>query len=158
MPNDVPANVTIEDARLIFLNFAGREGRFNSQGERNFCVVLDNKTAQQMKKDGWNVKLPKDITDPDMEQQRDPFLPVAVKFTIKPPTVVMITSAGRRYLTEHTVEILDSMEFANVDLVVNASRWDVNEKTGIKAYLKSIYVTIEEDDLARKYANIPESE
>lgn len=158
MPTNVPVNVTIEDARLIFLNFGGREGKFNTQGERNFCVVLDPDTAKRMAAEGWNVKFPKEIDDPDMQDERDPFLPVAVKYTMRPPTIVMITSNGRTYLKEDMVEILDGMDFAQVDLIVNASRWEVNGKSGIKAYLKSMYVTIAEDDLERKYASIPEAD
>ncbi len=146
--------VTIEDARLIFLNFAGREGMYNTAGQRNFCVALDEKTAKAMAADGWNVKFPKD-EEPEQEYSRDPYLPVAVKYTVRPPKVVMITSAGRTYLTEDMVEILDGMEFSNVDLIINASHWEVNGKTGVKAYLKSLYVTIEEDDLERKYSHVP---
>lgn len=157
MPN-APEQVTIEDARLIFCNFAGREGTFNAAGDRNFCVVLDDATAKRMAKDGWNVKFPKDIEDPDMQDQKDAFLPVAVKYKVRPPTVVMITSNGRTFLKEDTVEILDGMDFSQVDLIVNASRWDINGKTGIKAYLRSMYVTILEDDLERKYANVPSAD
>ena len=44
-----------------------------------------------------------------------------------------------------------------MDLTLNPYAWEVNGKTGVKAYLKSIFVTIVEDDLDRKYADVPDS-
>ena len=58
------------------------------------------------------------------------------------------------FLNEGNVELLDWAQFKNVDLVVRPYEWKVGPKTGIKAYLKTMYVTLEEDDIERKYANM----
>lgn len=148
--------VTIEGARLIFRNFTGAEGRFNEEGDRNFAIVLDAKQAEEMKADGWNVKFPNPREDE--EEARDPYLQISVKYKIRPPLVVMITSTGRTNLTEETVGTLDWADITNADLIIAPYQWNVGEKTGIKAYLRSLYVTVNEDALARKYALLEEGQ
>lgn len=148
MPRDVKTFM-VEDAHIIYPNFSGREGPFNKAGVRGFNVILDPKTAREMAKDGWNVKFPEPTDEGDA---RDPHINVRLRFDVHPPLVVMISSTSRTTLNEETVEVLDSVEFETVDLIANASNWDVNGKTGVKAYLKSMFVTIAEDALQRKYA------
>lgn len=156
MPNE-RMTFKVEDARLLpfpFMNFSGRPDRFNVEGgKRTFCVALDVKTAEAMVKDNWNVKFP-DPRGEDEEDVRDPYIQVEVKYKVRPPKIVMITSSSRTILTEDLVGILDGMDFTNVDLIANASTWEVGGKTGIKAYLKTMYVTIDEDDLDLKYAEV----
>ena len=56
MNNNV-SNIVMEDARIIFRNFAGKETKFNREGSRNFCAVLDGKEeADELSAIGWNVK------------------------------------------------------------------------------------------------------
>lgn len=140
----------IEDAQIIFRNFEGKEGMYNKKGDRNFAVIIpDDKTAQDMLRDGWAVK----FLEPREEgESPTPYVSVNVNYNNRPPRVVTLTSNGRTNLTEDTVEILDWANIANVDLICRAYDWEVNGKTGTKAYLQTMFVTIEEDDLERKYA------
>jgi len=144
-------NVTMEGVRIIFRNFSGKEGQYNREGDRNFAVLLDPKTADRMSQDGWNVKVLQPREEGDEPQ---PYLTVAVNFKGRPPRVVMITSRGRTNLDEDSVGALDWAEILNVDLIVRPYEWAVSGKTGVKAYLQSIYVTIQEDPLELKYADL----
>ena len=147
--------VVMEGVRIIFRNFAGKEGQFNREGDRNFAVLLDDTMANTMAEDGWNVKWLKPRED-DEEESPQAYLQVSVNFKGRPPLVMLVTTRGRTKLDESAVEELDWVDIKNVDLIVRPYEWAVNGKTGIKAYLQSIYVTIEEDILQIKYAEMDE--
>lgn len=153
-----PADNTVmmEGVRIIFRNFTGKEGQYNREGDRNFAVLLDDNVANQMAEDGWNVKWLKPREDIDEEEEPQAYLQVSVKFDPRPPRVVMVTSRNRTKLDEDTISELDQADIVNVDLIVRPYEWNVNGKTGIKAYLQSLYVIVEEDALEKKYAEMDE--
>jgi hypothetical protein len=146
--------LSLENVRIGFRNFEGREGQYNKKGERQFAVFLeDHQLAEELAAEGWNVKFPKereDKPDPD-EPGRDPFLQVSVGFEFYPPNVFLISNDKPTRLTEDEVGMLDWAEIEQVDLVLRPYEWSVNRNSGIKAYLKSGYFTIVTDKFAQKY-------
>lgn len=153
MANDVK-NISIENAKICFRNFSGKAGKYNPAGCRNFCVLIDNEFAEKLIEDGWNIKWLRPRNDGDEPQA---YISVTVRFTNIPPKVFLITSKNKTPLTEDTINMLDWAEIENVDLIIRPYTWDVNGNTGIKAYLKTMYVTIVEDEFAAKYEDTPDS-
>lgn len=151
MVND---NIIIENARIGFRNFSGKEGKFNPPGRRNFCLFLESDLAHKLQNDGWNVRYLQP-RDPDDEPQA--YIQVAVNFDNIPPKIVLVTKNSKTTLNEEEVNILDWAEIKNVDITVRPYNWEVNGKHGVKAYVKTMYVTIVEDDFANKYNDVPDS-
>ena len=145
--------VQIDEARIIYRNFAGAPSKFNREGDRNFAVVIeDQDIAEVLTEKGWNVKI-----KPPREEGDEPFmfLPVKVKFNDRGPKVYLQNSLGGRNrvtLDEDTVSILDNVDITNVDLDIRPYDWDVQGKTGRTAYLQSICVTQEVDRFLDRYA------
>jgi hypothetical protein len=154
MPQD--NTVLMEGVRIIFRNFSGKEGQYNREGDRNFAVLLDDKTAQALAEDNWNVKWLRPRTE-DEEEAPQAYLPISVNFKGRPPRIVLITSRGRTNLDEGSVEMLDWADIINIDLIIRPYEWTVNQKSGVKAYLQSLYATIEEDALEQKYSDLEPS-
>lgn len=146
----------IDDARIIFRNFAGAASKFNRAGERNFALVIDDETiADELIKEGWNVKI-----KPGRDEDEAPFmyLPVKVKFNDRGPAVYLVTGGKRNRLDEESVACLDDVDILSVDMDIRPYDWVIqegtpDEKSGRTAYLQSICVTQEIDRFAARFAD-----
>ena len=150
-------NITIENARIGFRNFSGKEGKYNPAGRRNFCVFLEHKEAKILEEDGWNVRWLQPRDEGDQEQG---YLQVSVSFDNMPPKIIMITSKGKTALDNDSVSLLDWAEIKEIDLIIRPYNWVLqegtrNEKRGVKAYVKAMYITIAEDEFEAKYYDVP---
>ena len=145
----------IDDARIIFRNFEGREDKYNRKGDRNFALVIPNQEiADQLMEDtnefgvGWKVK----IRDP-REEGDAPFMYLPnVKFNARGPKVVLISGNKQTQLDEDSISILDDIDIACVDLDIRPYDGESTYGPFRSAYLQTMYVTQEVDRLGRKYS------
>lgn len=151
-------NVVIRGAKLKFRNFAGKEKNYNREGDRNFVVVIDDEdVALKMIEDGWNVRTKLADEEGDSPEYT---IQVAVGYKIKPPIITMLTKNSKKktVLDEEDIHILDYAEIIKANVAIRPRQWETNQGSGIKAYLKTLYVVVEEDEFADEfddYENAP---
>lgn len=147
-PRDI---LQIDDARIIYRNFAGRGDKYNREGDRNFAVLIpDEELANELAERGWNVKI-----KPPREEGDVPFmfLPVKVKFNDRGPNVYLQTGDRHNRLDEESIGCLDNIDIVGVDLDIQPYDWDVNGKSGRTAYLQAIRVVQDVDRFAERFAS-----
>ena len=148
-PNGI---LQIDNARIVYRNFAGEGSKFNREGDRNFAVIIeDEETAEALTKEGWNVKV-----KPPRDEDDTPFmfLPVKVKFNDRGPTVYLKSgNADPVKLNEENVRCIDEIDILSVNLDIRPYNWDVNGKEGRTAYLQSMLVYQDVDRFAAMFEN-----
>lgn len=147
-------NVLFEGVRIGYTNFKGEPTRVNPKGGTiDFVIFIsDLDFADQLSKDGWNIKFPK--PNPDIAPEDDtrlPYLPVEVSYRNYPPRIVLITSNGHQNLDENSIGILQAVRYANIDVIVSPYTWSGAFGSGVKAYCRELYVTATDEGLATKY-------
>lgn len=147
----------IDNARIMFRNFEGKPGQFNAAGQRNFHVLLTPDLEEALVADNFNVKYLKPREEGDRPQAH---LKVNIKMDSKiPPKIFIVTSKGRRQLTEDMLQMVDWADFANIDLIFSRYKRDWPDgRTTVTAYLQTFFGTIREDELELRYSDVPELE
>ena len=148
-------SLSVEGARILWTNFAGRPTKYNAAGgKRTFNLVLDQETADELTRDGWNVRTiePKEEGDEPLYVTE-----VEVKFGNFPPKVFLVEGGDSKRmhkLDDESVSSLDTTEIANVDVLVRPYNHGVANSRGttIKGYVKSMYVTQDNSDFNGKYS------
>lgn len=139
----------IEDARIIFRNFAGLGSKYNREGDRNFAVIIpDEEIADKLTEEGWNVKI-----KPPREEGDSPFmyLSVKIKFNHRGPGIYVVAGEKVTRLNEDTIDMLDEIDIKSVDMDLRPYDWEVNGKTGRSAYLQALNVIQDIDRFAARY-------
>lgn len=151
--------VTIEGARIIFRNFVGEQKQYNAAGNRNFCVVLNEEQADELLRQGFNVKI-KEAKPEYQEEGGDNFfryLKINVKFGGRPPGIWFISNQGtqKTRLPEKLMRLVDLAAYENIDFTFSRyeRKWD-DGRTTVTAYLQSFWGTLREDPLEIKYRDI----
>ena len=139
----------IEDARIIYRNFAGIGSKYNREGDRNFAVIIPNQEiADELIADGWAVKI-----KPPRDEDDSPFmyLPVKVKFNNRGPAAYVKSGNSVQRLNQDTIGMLDEIDIQSVDMDLRGYDWEVNDKKGRSAYLQAINVIQNIDRFGAQY-------
>lgn len=150
-----PSDLMIEDAKLLFTNFAGSPTRYNSEGgKREFSVALPLNLVEDLERDGWNVKFRKNA-DGEFDPER-PYLGVKVSYKFRAPAIWLIAGGRKQLMTEESVGTLDNITIKTADVVIHPSVYDVRGQQGISAYVKELYVVMDDESasFASKYADL----
>jgi hypothetical protein len=143
-------NITIEDAQIAFRNFAGKEEKYNNEGDRNFAILLRPDDELKMISAGWNVKHLKVREEGDVAQA---FIHCSISYKNRPPRIAMVTSRGLTYLGQDEIDMLDWVDIETADVTLNPYTWTVGDKSGVKAYVQSLFIKIAEDYLQEKWTD-----
>ena len=144
---DERSDLVVENAVLLFRNFEGRKTKYNDEGNRNFAIALTDEQVELLQSRGWSPACKKIEATGEILCH----LKVAAKFENFPPVVKLHTRKSTSILDHETVGMIDGAVVTMADLVIHPYFWDVNESSGVKAYLKEAHITLEEDYFADKY-------
>ena len=147
---DPNGKLIIENARIIYRNFSGLATQYNREGDRNFCVFIDDVDAvADLKEAGWNIKIRKPRDEDDAVSH---YLKVNVSYRFRAPRIILHTRKTATELTEESVGLVDNADILSCDMVINPSHWEANGNSGISAYLDTMHINIQDDYFADKYA------
>ena len=130
----------VEIGRGTYRNFSGNKTDYNKAGSRTFSIFLPQDIAEYLTEQGWYVKTkPPKSEEYDIRYQMD----IAVGFDKWPPMITLISADGSRsFLNEDNVSILDTADIEDATVEIRPYNWEVNGKTGCKAYLKELSVKL----------------
>lgn len=147
------SRLVLENAEILsgpFRNFSGVEGRYNMEGKRNFCVVIPDDMAEQLKEDNWNVKILKPREEGDPSKY---YIKVNVNYSSKVAPRIFKCKGNKVIceLPEQHIGRLDTKKILHADLTVNSYQYDP-DIPNVTAYLEELYVELEDSPFNYKFA------
>lgn len=143
--------IVMEGAEIIFRNFSGRKSDNNPSGNKNFAVIINPADVDNLTAAGWNIRM---LEPRDEDGEPTYIMNVFIKYDSPEafiPEIYQVTKRRKTLLNDSTVCNLDAAEIQNIDLIIRPYDWKMGNKSGRKAMVKSMYVTIVEDQFAEKY-------
>lgn len=159
----------LDNADILFRNFAGVEKQYNAPGDRNFCVRLDEAIANELASMGISVK----ILEP-REEGGEPlrFIKVKVKDFSKiyaanvgqkwPDDMSLAERKEKQRLSESSYYSLDEATIQNAWITVSIYHWEMgtgaNKKSGVSLSLGEGFFKLVPNELERMFFGIPDGE
>lgn len=156
----------IDDARILFPNFEGRESMYNRKGDRNFAIAIEDfEDAKRLHDAGWKIKVESGdaafvdelVHDgwsakykPALGVDEPPRMRLDVKVSyikrddgsIFGPGAWLLSGNNEIELDEESIGTIDHIDRERVDLDIRPYNWTMpGGKSGRTAYLQHIEVT-----------------
>ena len=135
------AMLKVEGAQIRFKNFSGVGSEFNTPGNRNFQLIIEDPMfADIVARNGYNIK-----EHPSTDPNDPPYwtLQCNVGYKAVPPVINVYEGDRCTSLTEETVGILDGARIQYIDLLINGNAWEKLGKTGVKAWIREMHAVLE---------------
>lgn len=141
-------DITLENVWIMFPNFGGRVTDHNKLGSREFSVKLDPAVGTELASQGLNVKFPS-----EEQPNGKVFLPVTLSNgpTVQPWIKVVLVNDGVGTILDvndpEQLAMLDTIApGARANLILSPYHWTVGTNSGIKAYVKKLYIYLDDVD------------
>ena len=143
----------LDNCRIRFRNFSGRQTDYNREGDRNFELVIpDMDMAELLQNEkneygvGWNIRIKEN-------EDGNPYIgmKVKVKFNDWSPKIFVRSGTARRKLTEETVSELDNINISHIDMDIRPYDGVANGKPFRSAYLNAMEVVQNIDRFTARY-------
>lgn len=149
-------DVELEDVTVKWnwSHFDGRADGLNDLGDHNFTIILDERTALELRDAGWTG-----VKENEPYEEGDPpewTLKIKISYKYEAPKVFLIK--GERKFRAEESDLADIRRDATeqIDVIITPSRWVQGNRTGVTAYAKELYAKIRESRFSRKYADYEE--
>lgn len=157
--------VRFDDADIIFKHFGGEKDNFHTEGQRDFCIKIDEEEAHYLMDKGLNVK---PLTSRDPDEPPMFYVKVKLRYGVRDdgtewgPIINVYTDKVKRVFKEKDVTKLDRARILDADVVTHIYRRQNNGKPTATLTLDILHAVIKErtydDPYANKYASYVETE
>ena len=150
-------DINITNGQIAYSNFGGNPTQYNPDGgQRNVTLVIDDANAEELAKEGWKIRL-QEFEDGSSRYLLDvSFLFRTRNGQLRDPHIFIVRDNRLIHVTEETADALDHADIVSVDAVISPSYWEYAGRSGIKAYVSSMYLTIKENPIDAKYRKMME--
>lgn len=151
----------IDNARIIWTNFAGKEKQYDREGDRNFTLVFDDEElVDELIDKGWNIR--KRVTT-DENGDDSLFMTMKVKLSYRPdgsggPKAYLWSNGHRTVLDDESIGCLDQIDRGEVNLDIRPHDWEYHGKTGRTARLNVIEVFQNVDRFEERYKRMTQED
>lgn len=154
-------DIEISDAQIkwAFSHFDGREDTFNAEGDHNFQIILPEGMVPELRQQGWSIREMPGYEEGDPSEF---LLKVKISYRFEAPKIYLIktnpeTGVTRKYRCEQRdLADITRRTTKKIDVIIKPNFWSHGQSSGITAYVKELYATVEQSRFADRYDDLVE--